>query len=662
LAAPEALAVARPLVGAGAAARDRLTWACAAVGLIALWFLCRPYPGIFHDSRVYVGRALANLDPTGLGRQVDFVRDGQTGFSIFPPLLTAAVRAFGPGAAAMATVALGLTAWLAAATLLAARLLKGRQVLAALACLAVFPLGYGGDGVLHLSEAYVTPRNIAEAAGLAALALLLDGRKAAAIGLWLVAAAFHPIMALPIGGIGLILLGLEDRRWFYLAGAGAVAVIAAAARLPLAGRLFETFDPAWMSVLVSRNPYLFPSLWPEWSWALLVCQTTTLVLAWTFISSTYRRLSVAAGAVALAGLLLAFTIPSVLIVQAQPWRALWPVTVLTALAFVPCASGLWREGGCRRAALAMLIVAWAASDDSLWAALFGCGGALALRFLPPPPAVRRLAPPLAWALAAVFTVALMATQIWVVLHKVEGMPKVWALSTPILLSTGLLTMAVIMTAVLVDLGTVRVEGWRGRSAAGAGALALAALAAWTWDARSPAARAAENPNPSGRLRAATAGSIYWLDGPGNIWLWARRPEWWSQAQGAGIVFDRSLALAWDQRFRALAADGLAQAEPEWATSKSADQQPLKPYSGASLRKLCAAADHPDWLIGPTWRMRADALPLARTIWRAPATDYLRGVGYTRAMAVRDYAVFACADLAKPQPDPRPSPASAAAGP
>jgi len=53
--------------------------------------LGRPYRGIFQDPQIYIGRAVADLDPSGVGRDLMFVHDGQFGFSLFPFVVRAMV-------------------------------------------------------------------------------------------------------------------------------------------------------------------------------------------------------------------------------------------------------------------------------------------------------------------------------------------------------------------------------------------------------------------------------------------------------------------------------------------------------------------------------------------------------------------------------------------
>ncbi|MDB5421505.1 MAG: hypothetical protein JWR59_1452, partial [Brevundimonas sp.] len=97
-------------------------WAAAGlwwIGLAVLLVLTRPYGGVDGDARLYIGRALAALDPAGLGQDLMFRHDGQFGFSAYPALLTALVRRLGPSLAALAISFAAAAAWLAAAGALA---------------------------------------------------------------------------------------------------------------------------------------------------------------------------------------------------------------------------------------------------------------------------------------------------------------------------------------------------------------------------------------------------------------------------------------------------------------------------------------------------------------------------------------------------------------
>jgi hypothetical protein len=59
-----------------------------------VFVLSRPYRGIVQDAHIYMGRALADLDPNGVGRDLMFVH-GQFGFSLFRLAATAIGVGFG---------------------------------------------------------------------------------------------------------------------------------------------------------------------------------------------------------------------------------------------------------------------------------------------------------------------------------------------------------------------------------------------------------------------------------------------------------------------------------------------------------------------------------------------------------------------------------------
>jgi hypothetical protein len=68
--------------------------------VLSVFFLSRPYPGIVQDAYIYMGRALADLDPNGIGRDLMFVNDGQFGFSLFRYLAKAMAAVLGLATAA----------------------------------------------------------------------------------------------------------------------------------------------------------------------------------------------------------------------------------------------------------------------------------------------------------------------------------------------------------------------------------------------------------------------------------------------------------------------------------------------------------------------------------------------------------------------------------
>lgn len=581
-----------------------------AAGLIALLVLYRPYEGVAHDARIYIGQAMAALDPAGVGRDLMFVQDRQSGLSIFPMLVRPLVAVAGPAPAALVMTFTGLLLWLGGAVALTGQLARGRLMGAALVCILVLAPVYGGMGVFAYAEPFATPRPFAEAAILAALAALLAGRQWVAIGLFAIAAALHPIMALPGAAAGFVLLAWTDRRWL-LAAAAVVAAVAAAAvlRLPLAERLLQPIDPVWLGLLEDRNTYLFPSHWTAADFARIAVHLLTLGIASAYVPPRVRVLFAGVAAAGLGGLLATWlfgeVFPSVLVAQMQLWRGLWLVTLSANAAVALAAAGLWREGSGGRLALAALAMAWL----SIASPVAGIGfalGSLGLQILARRGALSSLSRRMVLAgFAAAAAVALvwalrlgLALADYLIIGVQAQAPVGWAHA----LDTDLPRLPPAAAAVAVALGAgPRLAGRPGGLALAASGVAItAALAVACWDAR-PAFRrvldAQHGRAALATLLARAPGEILWVGGDTEAWLLAGRANWSSDMQGAGIVFSRPLAVAWDARIRTLVDLGLARAQSRRPFAARTQGAPVQPTRTA-LEALCAQPDGPAAVVVP----------------------------------------------------------------
>src|SRR3712207_4441848 len=91
--------------------RARLWTTIGAASALAMFLLSHPYWGVVHDAELYVGQAVANADPGGLGRDIFFALEGQSAFSIYPTLSGAFLRRAGPGTGALILTLGGLCLW-----------------------------------------------------------------------------------------------------------------------------------------------------------------------------------------------------------------------------------------------------------------------------------------------------------------------------------------------------------------------------------------------------------------------------------------------------------------------------------------------------------------------------------------------------------------------
>src|SRR5262245_21665339 len=162
--------------------------------------VAQPYAGFSHDARLYAAQVVEKVHPGTFAEDL-FLRYGsQDRYSVFTPLLAPAVALFGLEAtffclylASKAFFFWGLI------RLTRAVIPDGPAAVLSLLYVAIVPLPFGGNEILHLNESFLTPR--IAACGLVFLGLerMLAGRLMAALALLAGALVLHPLMA--FGGL-----------------------------------------------------------------------------------------------------------------------------------------------------------------------------------------------------------------------------------------------------------------------------------------------------------------------------------------------------------------------------------------------------------------------------------------------------------------------------
>ena len=147
-----------------------------------------------------------------------------------------------------------------------------------LAFAAAMPHTYGGLGEFGYAEPFLTARSVAEPLALLALWQLMRGRLAAAIGLAVAGAAFHPLIVVPVLVVGWVMLVMRRRSWAWLGGVLVVVPLLAVAGVPPFPNLLHAFDPRWLDVVRSVNPQVFAASYTRLDWAPLVFDAFILVL------------------------------------------------------------------------------------------------------------------------------------------------------------------------------------------------------------------------------------------------------------------------------------------------------------------------------------------------------------------------------------------------
>jgi hypothetical protein len=618
-----------------------------AVGLAGLWYLRRPYKGLWHDALIYMGRGLADLDPQGVGTDLSFRYDGQSTFSIFSKIVDGLILVLGFGDAAFVLSVTGLALWLAALAALASQLAAGRQKWAILICVAAAGGDYGGFGVFSYAESFATPRPLAEAGVIAALAALLSGARGRAILFVALAALFHPIMALAGAGVVYLHLCMENRRWISFGAAGALGVVAAAlAGFPFFSRLVQNFDWNWLVLLRLRTTYLFPLSWPQNAWASIAVGVLTLGFAAAHTSGKVRRLFASVLIVSLGGLAVAILFgdlyPLQLIEQAQLWRATWLLTLFSTIALCFTVPHMLGEGAAGHAALALFAIAW--GGDKTPAAVLFCCLAIAvsrMRGLISETIMRVLA----YVFGAIAVLA-AATDLGAHFYKLI---EVWRdtpaggfdLPEALGASSAQLRTPIMAAALMWANGLFPFS--RRMQIGAAVVAAVLAMRAWSGAGDDFTKLVAANMRPPEleRMIAAREGEVLWV-GENMIAPWALlgRANW---ALGGGILFSRDFAIAWRDRM-------LAMIDNDWIDRrifalwllKGGGERRLPEFTREKIERICSRKDAPAWIMGAVTSRAALPSDVRAQFWRAP-TRYVRHdvEGEMVWDAVREIAVIDC---------------------
>lgn len=300
-----------------------------------LWLVSHPYRGLFQDANLYVVMALRWLNAKAFARDPMFLFGSQDDFNLFSPLYAGLIAALGVSSAAQVVVLVGAISWLAASWLAARRIFLDdfpRGV--AFLCCAVFSLSYSPAGdTFVLNENFATARVLAMPLGVAAVAL--GSRSVVA---WLL--AFGATVLHPLLGIWCVLILVStrctDRQLLAIVCAAAAAFALAVANgfntllQPVSAERLQLLRASTTDLLVTGaelsrvNTVLF------WLGALL--------LGSRFGSEPFRRCYLAIALVSALGYLLSAVaslyLPIDIVLQGQPWRAVWLAAFFSVFALV----------------------------------------------------------------------------------------------------------------------------------------------------------------------------------------------------------------------------------------------------------------------------------------------------------------------------------------
>ena len=589
------------------------------VGAFLVFLLFRPYQGIIHDARLYVGYAMAAIDPEGIGRDIVFVNDGQSKFSVYPLLMRSLAEWVGPSRAAMALTYCGLTLWFAAFAALVRRLLDERfsdaQVIAVIVLAASLPSFYGGQGVFRFAEHFATPRAFAEASVLAAIAAMLAGRMlcvAVALGIGM---AFHPLMTAP--GLGVALWYTAEspraRRLLVLLGVtGTVVLIAGTLLLDVQGKPFGRFDAEWMAAINTKHALVFLRTWRGGDVIRILLHVVTVALAMPLLSRSAQRLVSSVLIISAAGVIVSFLggdlAHNVLVTQGQAWRGLWVMAAVATVLQGVLLHAVWRDASAnddsaardlRRAASLLLLLAWYMVEINSTALTFTLLAASlwALPRVRPGFSLPHNGATVVGGVAMVLIVAVVAVQAWVTSQTAWSSPDRsmrWAWYYVIASGIPALVVLLLLARGLRQPPPSPTH-WARRLPTVAAVVALALIAVSVLDARSTYqryvereldARARGAPAP---IRVARGSTVLWPYADLEPWAFAGAPGWGTIVQGIPSVFDRELAIMWASRTARLRKAGLLPLGQTGAETIAVLQTSL---GDRVIASICAQSDPP----------------------------------------------------------------------
>jgi hypothetical protein len=512
---------------------------------------------------------------------------------------------------------------------------------ASMGLVAVLPHTYGGLGAFSYAEPFLTARSFAEPFVLFAFCLLERGRLLPALALALVAAAFHPLIALPALAIGVLVLVMQDRRW-----AALLLLVLLPAALGLAGiapfdAFWRRFDPEWWAAVRGSNANAFIADYGVLDWAPVAFDALVLVLflrsnAAEATSRVIRAILVVVVLFTVLWGVGADLLHDVLLTQLQLWRSYWPMHLFAVLVLPRVGLGLWQQGWVGRwcvAALALAAIAVMSNWPTGWVCVAWMLAALAaLRWR-----AASIAPTTAQAaiVASLVTIAVISFKVaTTTMNAVHDRPDHFDDAGWGLVIVGLPAVGVLLGAVILWL----ITGERGARAAGAVVVAALLVGGLSmFDQRSAWQRRLESSTgdrPFDQVLPVDA-AVYWDDDLQVPWLLARRADFFSTDQGAGLLFNRGTAVEFARRRSSL--EGLKLQKELCLTIDS-----LTVHAGAAapncvptmevVLEACRATPHPDYLVFDA-PLPAPAPALAEWHYAAP------GGGSRKA-----YYLYACSAL------------------
>lgn len=611
--------------------------------LLTLWIATHPYLGIIHDARLYLLQSLHSLEPGEWNQDLFFRYGTQDSFTIFSNGYKWLITTLGINRANLITTLVGDALWLAGLGLLVCTVLGRPTERLATVCgaLALNP-GYGGLGIFHYAEPFVTPRLFVEAIVMGGLALAMQRRCIWTPILFLLALAIHPLIAIP--GIGILafhMLRRDPRIWTALGLAVAVSGICASFGIDPFTRVLEFYDANWFQIVKGRTDFALISAWTFGDYVKATSTFLILGIFLTMSSNRERKFVTSLMVVTIASLVTSFLgadlAHNVLVANLQLWRAMWFASLASNIAVILM---ILRSNGTNRIAFVII-----ATISLLSHFLFGprvvAPFAIILCLLWPlhktlPNRRARLGVAAMILILLAFTLTLTAYAFYV--------------QVPVDRHIGLhlanLTLAIVSVLGLTQ--NARHPSGKWLIAVAVGSLITSVVLA---DQRTPWNRYVYGAGTDLGLNQflANSGATYWegTSGTEALWFKAKKPSYFSCLQGTESIFFRPQAMEWSRRQSALQhlnTEDFGNAPCGLKMDPTANG----PNSPIQITAACQALPELDTII-----LNHPVPNLPSKSWTAPAYQEIfeHDPGthnrHNRLVKVSTFYRYSCADLRKP---------------
>ncbi len=307
-----------------------------------------PYMGIFHDAQLYGLQVANRLSPEPYARDLFFQFGSQDQYSVFSPLVAPLAAILGLPIAFFLLYTVFSVILIAGEYRLLQRILPDQIAAAvALLMLAVGDVPYGGFGIFQVHEAFLTARLPATALAVWGLNFILGRQFSVGWLLLVAAAAIHPLMAIPAIALAIwwTIEGDSTIRRLLIAK-GALVVIGAVWVIGVSSGRLSLMTSEWLDTVRRISPQCFPTDWRLADFIYLGFALVTLILASLQGSTIHQKVARGTLLVGLTGLGLTFAAqwsPIPILLQVQPYRALWLVEFFSIPLGIAQAARLWRE-------------------------------------------------------------------------------------------------------------------------------------------------------------------------------------------------------------------------------------------------------------------------------------------------------------------------------